>query len=92
MADTHKAEGWHLDKKVPITLIFVLLAQLGAGIWFAGRTMQRADEQERRLASIEQDKVSLRMSVVESQLADVKAGVQASNQKLDRLIEKGQKP
>lgn len=29
------AQGWHLDRRVPIALIFTLLMQMAAGIWFA---------------------------------------------------------
>jgi TolA-binding protein len=31
VADT---ESWHLDKRVPIALIFTLLMQFSAGVWF----------------------------------------------------------
>lgn len=79
---------WHLDKKVPITLIFVLLVQLAGGIWYAGRSTQRQDDQERRINTIEQQNVSGRLGSVEGQLQDVKAGVSKINDKLDRIIER----
>lgn len=27
-------ESWHLDKRVPVALIFTLLAQFAGGVWF----------------------------------------------------------
>lgn len=83
-ADNH----WHLDKKVPITLIVVLLVQFAGGIWYAGRSTQRQDEHERRINTIEQQNVSGRLGSVEGQLHDVKAGVSKINDKLDRIIER----
>lgn len=32
MMDTN--ESWHLDKRVPVALIFTLLAQFAGGVWF----------------------------------------------------------
>jgi hypothetical protein len=92
---------WHLDKKVPITLILVLAVQLVGGIWFAGRMVERDESQERRLAAIEKSRedenaerqsVIGRIGVLESRVSDVKQAVQDANVKLDRLIERGARP
>lgn len=92
MPTTPTAEHWHLDKKVPITMILVLLVQLASGLWFAARMVQRDEDQERRLNSIEQaaaqQNYSGRMTALESQIADLKAGVNRIDGKLDRLIER----
>jgi|AutmiccommunBRH9_1029481.scaffolds.fasta_scaffold04220_2 hypothetical protein len=29
-----EAQSWHLDKRVPVALIFTLLMQFAAGVWF----------------------------------------------------------
>lgn len=34
-------EGWHLDKKVPISIIVVLLAQIVGGLWFLSKLDSR---------------------------------------------------
>ena len=90
------ASHWHLDKKVPITLILVLLVQFGSGLWFAARMVERDDAQEKRLSAIEQAAVqqnlSGRLGTVESRLDDLRQGIKDSNAKLDRLIERGVRP
>lgn len=84
---------WHLDKKVPITLVILIVAQLAVFLLFAGRVMQRDEEQERRIAAIEARDVTNRVGILESRLADVRDGIQEIKGKLDRLIEaKATKP
>jgi hypothetical protein len=78
---------WHLDKKVPIALITALTAQAVGGVWMAGQLAQRQDDQERRLSTIERHNVSGRISVLESQVNDVRDGVRRIDGKLDRLLE-----
>lgn len=34
MADDIRDNSWHLDKRVPIALIFTMLVQFAAGIWW----------------------------------------------------------
>lgn len=82
-----KNEHWHLDKKVPISLIIVILAQFAMFLMFAGRTMQRADEQERRITSIEAQNTPGRLGIVESRVTDFRETLAQINSKLDRLIE-----
>lgn len=40
---------WHLDKRVPIGIIFALLIQSGAVFWWAGQTEQRLSSLEAQL-------------------------------------------
>lgn len=89
---------WHLDKKVPITLIVVLAVQLLGGLWFAARIVERDEAQEKRIEAIENDRktenserqsVIGRIAVLEGRVSDVKQAVQDANSKLDRLIERG---
>lgn len=46
-------EAWHLDKKVPIALIVVLVAQFLGGLWFMARLDARVEEQAARLSKTE---------------------------------------
>lgn len=46
-------EGWHLDKRVPLALIFTALAQVGALVWFAAGLSGRVDGLDRRTAVLE---------------------------------------
>jgi hypothetical protein len=45
-------EAWHLDKKVPIALIFTMAIQTGGGIWWAASLSTRVDHQERQIVSL----------------------------------------
>ena len=46
-------DNWHLDKKVPIALIFTMLVQFGAGIWFASQLSGRVDQNTRDILRLE---------------------------------------
>lgn len=48
-----QSEAWHLDKKVPVAIIFTLLVQLMGIIWWAARLDARDTDQERRISNIE---------------------------------------
>lgn len=81
------ARGWRLDKTVPVVLVIVLLSQAAAGIWFAGRTVQRQDDNERRIVQIESQHVGERISTLEVQLVDMKSGIYRIDGKMDRIID-----
>ena len=40
--------SWHLDKRVPITLIFTLIVQSSVGVWWAAGLTERMGQIERR--------------------------------------------
>ena len=46
-------DNWHLDKKVPIALIFTMLVQFAAGIWFASQLSGRVDQNTRDILRLE---------------------------------------
>lgn len=43
-------QAWHLDKRVPIALIFALLAQTGGIVWWASGLSSRVDVNSRDIA------------------------------------------
>lgn len=78
---------WHLDKRVPITLIITILIQTGTLVWFISKldsriialemvsiTQKERDDRQDRAAT---DAVSM----IRSDLRDL-------DQKIDRLIER----
>jgi hypothetical protein len=80
-------ENWHLDRKVPLTLIFAMLVQAGMVIWAvadikkevellkAQSTMQRErDERQDKSASEAYQRLSYQLEKIDA--------------KLDRLTEK----
>jgi len=81
-------EGWHLDKKVPISLIFAILAQAAMVIW--------------AIADIKKDVELLKQDIIQLHVRDAAIEVQTKEYvknlndaitridgKLDRLIERG---
>jgi len=47
------SEPWHLDKRVPVALIFAILAQTSAAIWWASSLSARVDQHDARLGRVE---------------------------------------
>lgn len=81
-------QGWHLDKKVPISIILALLFQAATGLWFLANMStdiellkrsenQQHDRDERQDRA--QAEAYLRLSEQLQKVAD----------KLDRIIERG---
>lgn len=80
-------ESWHLDKKVPISLIAVLVMQAGAGIWAVADIKKdvellKAANVEQRMRDERQDK-----STTEA-INLLRADIKEVSQKMDRLIER----
>lgn len=44
---------WHLDKRVPITLIVVLLVQTAGIVWFASAMNSKIEQNEARVTRLE---------------------------------------
>ena len=80
--------GWHLDKRVPITLILTLLIQAAAGLWFAAKMDARVialeeGRVEQRLRDDRQDRaVGEGVTILRSDIAYIR-------QQLDQLIRDG---
>lgn len=88
---TQDREGWHLDRKVPISIIALILMQGAAGLW--------------AVADIKKDVEVLKVQAVQGQaqqhdrddrqdkqateaLGQVRAQLERVESKLDRLIER----
>lgn len=82
--------GWHLDKKVPISIIVVLLMQAASGLWMIASmrrdidvlAVQVRDQGERDKR--QDEALGQAVSLIRSDLKGVA-------DKLDRLIERSQK-
>jgi hypothetical protein len=90
MSDPQQDNRWHLDKKVPVGIILVLLFQGAAGIWAIADIKKdvellkdaRVEQRERDKA---QDKATTdAVNLLRSDIKDVSG-------KLDRLIERDHK-
>lgn len=79
--------GWHLDKKVPIALIFAMASQMAGGIWFASKLDARIERLE--MSRIDQHDRDERQDRIGSEaFAIVRSDIKDIAQKLDRLIER----
>lgn len=67
---------WSLDRRVPIALIWTLLAQTAAAVWWAAGQSELNASQERRIAALEaqrsSERLSERMHSLEAQMIDAK--------------------
>jgi hypothetical protein len=80
---------WHLDRKVPLALVYLLVGQFLGGVVFASNLMSQQANQEKRITVIENQRVSERLVSLESQMADTKALLQRVDTNLLRLVERG---
>ena len=88
MSDTK--ESWHLDKKVPISLIAVLVMQAGAGIWAVADI--KKDVELLKAAQIEQGKRDERQDKSSAEAFNLlRTDIKELTQKVDRLIERQSK-
>ena len=80
---------WHIDRKVPLALVYLLVAQFIGGVIFASNLLSQIGNQEKRISIIENQRVSERLVTLESQMADTKALLQRVDTNLLRLVERG---
>ena len=81
MADNRRDDDrWKLDKHIPVAVIFTIVAQGLAGVWWVSGLQHSVQDHERRL-------VAERMAVVEVQLSDSRELQLEMNRKLDRLVD-----
>lgn len=88
---TDAADGWHLDKKVPITLIFALLVQGATTLWFIAKldariTMLELTRLDSRAQQRERD--DRQDAANADAFAQVRQQLLNMDGKLDRLIER----
>ncbi len=88
MADNRRDDDrWKLDKHIPVAVIFTIVAQGLAGVWWVSGLQHSVQDHERRLVAQEAAKVAERMAVVEVQLRDSRELQLEMNRKLDRLVD-----
>lgn len=52
MSNPH-AENWHLDKRVPISIIFTIMLQLGVFVWAWANLDSKVSDHDRRIVVAE---------------------------------------
>ena len=83
---------WSLDRRVPLALIWTVLAQTGVGIWWASRQEASVEHLTQRQAALEAqratDRVGERLSTLESQMMDAKDVLRRIDERTQRLVER----
>ncbi len=85
MATQH--ESWHLDKKVPLSLIFAMLVQAAMVIW-AVADIKKDVEILKSRAATQQDRDDRQDKTLGEVVARLQTQLERMDGKLDRLIEK----
>lgn len=85
MAARDDDNAWHLDKKVPISLIMAILIQTGGFFWWAAQTAEKVSVLKERLDAIAPN--SDRLTRVEVKVDSV----QQSINRVEGYIRNGQK-
>lgn len=84
MSDYETREGldrraWHLDRRVPIAIIVVLLVQFAGVVWWGAQISARVDVLERTIITTNDD---------HERLVRVEATLQSVDQRLARMEER----
>lgn len=89
----YRDTGWHLDKKVPISIILSLLTISGAGLLVVA-DIKRDVELLKAQVSMQRDRDDRQDKAVAEAFAQLRDAQRETNAKLDRLIERqnGGKP
>ena len=79
---------WKLDKHIPVAVIFTIIAQGIALVWWVSGLQHSVQDHEKRLVAQEAAKISERMAVVEVQMRDSRELQLAMDRKLDKIVDK----
>lgn len=86
------ANNWHLDKRIPLALIFTALAQIGTFIWWAAKTDEGVTALNNRVALLEASELSRsaiieRVIRVEEKISNINSTMQRVEKNIESLVE-----
>lgn len=78
---------WHLDKRVPLALIFALALQGAGGVWWASTANERLAQVERRLESFATRSEAMQSTINQQgqSIAVLVSRIEDTNRNLDRI-------
>ena len=83
---------WSLDRRVPLALIWTILAQTGLAVWWARGQQASIEQQAHRISALEaaraSDRVGERLSTLESQMGEAKDMLHHIDDRTQRLVER----
>lgn len=82
-----QGEQWHLDKKVPITLIVALVAQLTGFVYFASRMSFEVEYHAKRIVELRHDIQEIKGSggLLDRRLSGLEARLEVQSEVLRRI-------
>lgn len=83
-----KKELWHFDKGIPLSIVVLVIGQTFGAVWWVGGLAKQTEDNTKRIAHIEAQRVSERVTTLEYQRIDDRGSLVRIENKLDRLIEK----
>lgn len=87
MVERRSDNNWQLDKHIPIAVIFTIILQGVALVWWVSGLQHSVQDHERRLVIQEAAKITERMAVVEAQMRDSRELQIEMNRKLDKILD-----
>ena len=84
MSDTH----WHLDKRVPVAIIFAIFAQTAGAIWWAASIQGRVAANEASISRLTDNSEVLRSAVHEQavQLGRIEEQITGLRSDIQRVL------
>ena len=85
-------EQWHLDKRVPVAIIFAIIIQSAGGVWWASAMNERMHQVERRLEGFAARGAITERQVNEQgeEIAFLTAEIKQLSRQLERLYAQGE--
>jgi len=77
-------ESWHFDKRIPLALLFGLVAHAGVFVWTFSALNTRVGQLELYVSETKQMGTSDRLVRLETHMENIFKELQAVNRKLDR--------
>jgi hypothetical protein len=86
--------GWHLDKRVPITLILAIALQTGGVIWFMSGMEARLTQSESKISALELSQQTGRIASERNttNIAVINQNLQEIHRTLSRIEKKMDQP
>jgi len=88
MAAPQPQDGWHLDKKVPISIILVIVMQGVAGLWVVADIKNDVEILKTQIIT-QHDRDDRQDKLASDAFQQMRQQLERMDAKLDRLIEKG---
>lgn len=81
-----KPAAWHLSREIPISLLWIVVGQFVVIAGLGAKTVWSVEDHERRISATESARADQRLTLLESQMSDVRSALLRMEGKLDRVL------